>query len=54
MDPYRVQVLIHAITPTPSIIAVDTLCKSAFEEPPRSSILPDVPRAAQRVSAPES
>lgn len=54
VDPYRVQVLLQAITPTSTILAVDALCKSAFEEPPRSSILLDVSRAAQRVSAPES
>lgn len=45
VDPYRVQVTVQAITPTSTILAIDALCKSAFEDPPRSSILIDVARA---------
>ena len=45
VDPYRVQVTVQAITPTSTILAIDALCKSAFEDPPRSSILIDVSRA---------
>ncbi len=51
VDPYRVQVLLQAITPTSTILTVDALCKSAFEDPPRSSILLDVSRAASAVAA---
>ncbi len=54
VDPYRVQVLLQAITPTSTILAIDALCKSAFEDPPRSSILIDVSRAASAVAASES
>ncbi len=54
VDPYRVQVLLQAITPTSTILTVDALCKSAFEDPPRSSILVDVARAAGSVAAPTS
>ncbi|HYM38562.1 MAG TPA: mechanosensitive ion channel family protein [Thermoplasmata archaeon] len=53
VDPYRVQVLLQAITPTSTILAVDALCKSAFEDPPRSSILLDVSRAAASLGASE-
>lgn len=52
VDPYRVQVLVQAITPTSTILSVDALCKSAFEDPPRSSILVDVSRAASTVTGP--
>jgi small-conductance mechanosensitive channel len=45
VDPYRVPVTVQAITPTSAILALDTLCKSAFEDAPRSSILIDVSRA---------
>ena len=54
VDPYRVQVLLQAITPTSTILAVDALCKSAFEDPPRSSILIDVAQAASSVPAAEA
>lgn len=54
VDPFRVQVLLQAITPTSTILSVDALCKSAFEEPPRSSILVDVSRAASTVSGPRA
>ncbi len=53
VDPYRVQVLLQAITPTSTILAVDALCKSAFEDPPRSSILIDVAQAASTVPVAE-
>ncbi len=53
-DPNRVQVLLQGITPTSTIISVDALCKSAFEDPPRSSILLDVSRAASSVVAAEA
>ena len=49
-EPSRVQVLLQAITPTSTILSVDVLCKSAFEDPPRSSILLDVARAASTVT----
>lgn len=51
VDPYRVQVLLQSITPTSTVLSVDALCKSAFEEPPRSSILIDVSRASREVAA---
>lgn len=54
VDPYRVQVLLQAITPTSTILSVDALCKTAFEDPARSSILLDVSRAAGSVAAAES
>jgi len=54
VDPYRVQVLLQAVTPTSTILAIDALCKSAFEDPPRSSILIDVVRAASAMTASES
>ncbi len=54
VDPYRVQVLLQAITPTSTILAIDALCKSAFEDPPRSSILLDASRAASLVTVSEA
>jgi len=54
VDPHRVQVLLQAITPTSTILSVDALCKSAFEDPPRSSIFLDVSRAASAVAAAEA
>ncbi len=49
VDPYRVQVTLQAITPTSTILAIDALCKSAFEDPPRSSILIDVSRVVASI-----
>lgn len=54
VDPYRVQVLLQAVTPTSTILTVDALCKSAFEDPPRSSILIDIVHASSAVTAAES
>ncbi len=51
VDPYRVQVTVQAITPTSTILAIDALCKSAFEDPPRSSILIDVSRALSEITS---
>jgi len=51
VDPYRVQVTLQAITPTSTVLAVDALCKSAFEDPPRSSILIDVSRAVSGLTS---
>lgn len=49
VDPYRVRVLVQAITPTSTVVAIDALCNSAFEDPPRSSLLIDASRAARGV-----
>ncbi len=49
VEPYRVQVTVQAITPTSTILAIDALCKSAFEDPPRSSILIDIAHAVRQV-----
>ncbi len=54
VDPYRVQVMLQAVTPTSTVLAIDALCKSAFEDPPRSSILVDVSRAVSTVTSSES
>lgn len=49
VDPYRVQVTLQSVTPASTILAIDALCKSAFEDPPRSSILIAVARAVRGV-----
>lgn len=54
VDPARVRVTLQALTPTSTVLAVDALCKSAFEDEPRSSILIDISRAVSSVRTPES
>ncbi len=49
VDPSRVSVTVQAITPAATILAIDALCKSAFEDPPRSSILIDVAEALREL-----
>jgi hypothetical protein len=54
VDPYRVQAMLQSVTPTSTVLAIDALCKSTFEDPPRSSILVDVSRAVAPLTSSES
>lgn len=51
LEPDKVKVLVQVLTPTSTVLTIDALCKSDFEDPPRSSLLIDASKAVQALRA---